>query len=220
MSKEEIHEPRRNALKGGLALGGYAATAGMPFWSELALAQGEELVPFSDMPEGYAAPPKAPGGGYWQNTSLIDSFYTPNDRFYVVQHYGQPEIPESEFELTITGLVDRELRFSLADLKQRDKVEVDAGFECGGNRGAGIFQGLIGNARWGGVRLRELLQEAGLKQNGIEVVFYGADIGVENVRETDVEVAFGRSMHFEDALDADAILAYEMNGEPLPLFHM
>ncbi|HEY5665145.1 MAG TPA: sulfite oxidase [Gammaproteobacteria bacterium] len=219
MSKEEIHEPRRNALKGGLALGGYAATAGMPFWSELALAQGEELVPFSDMPEGYAAPPKAPGGGYWQNTSLIDSFYTPNDRFYVVQHYGQPEIPESEFELTITGLVDRELRFSLADLKQRDKVEVDAGFECGGNRGAGIFQGLIGNARWGGVRLRELLQEAGLKQNGIEVVFYGADIGVENVRETDVEVAFGRSMHFEDALDADAILAYEMNGEPLPLFH-
>lgn len=219
MSKEEIHEPRRNAIKSGLALGGFAATAGMPFWSELALAQGEELVPFSDVPEGFMAPPVTPGAMHFQDTRLIDSFYTPNEDFYIVQHYGQPVIPDDEYGLTITGLVDRPLRFSLEELRQRDKVEIDAGFECGGNRGAGIFQGLIGNARWGGVRLRELLQEAGLKHNGIEVVFYGEDKGIENVRETDVEVAFGRSMHFEDALDSDAILAYEMNGEALPLYH-
>jgi DMSO/TMAO reductase YedYZ molybdopterin-dependent catalytic subunit len=156
---------------------------------------------------------------HFQDTRLIESFYTPNEDFYIVQHYGQPVIAEDDYELTITGLVDRPLSFGLDDLRQREKVEIDAGFECGGNRGAGIFQGLIGNARWGGVRLRELLLEAGLKQSGIEVVFYGEDTGVENVRETDVEVAFGRSMHFEDALDSDAILAYEMNGEPLPLYH-
>ena len=171
------------------------------------------------MPEGYAVPPKVPGGAYWQNTQLIDSFYTPNDQFYVVQHYGQPEIAEDNYRLRITGLVDRELTFALGDLKSREKVEVDAGFECGGNRGAGIFQGLVGNARWGGVRLDELLREAGLKQDGIEVVFYGEDKGTENVRETDVEVAFGRSMDFEDALGSDAIIVYEMNGEPLPIYH-
>ena len=219
MSKEEFQLPRRDALKGGLALSGMAATASMPFWSKLAMAQGEELVPFSDVPEGFQAPPVTPGATHFLDTRQVESFYTPNDDFYIVQHYNQPVIPDDEYELTITGLVDRPLSISLAELKQRDKVEIDAGFECGGNRGAGLFQGLIGNARWGGVSLRELLLEAGLQADGIEVVFYGADKGVENVRDTDVEQSFGRSMHFEDALRDEVILAYEMNGEPLPLYH-
>jgi len=219
MPKEEIHEPRRAALKGGLALGGWAATAGMPFWSKLALAQNEELVPFTDVPDGFQAPPVTPGAVHFLDTRLIDSFYTPNEDFYIVQHYNQPAIPEDSYSLSVTGLVERPLEFSLAELKQRDKVEIDAGFECGGNRADGIFQGLIGNAHWVGVSLREILLEAGLKPDGIEVVFYGADMGVENVRDTDVEVSFGRSMHFEDALRPEVMLAYEMNGEPLPLYH-
>ena len=219
MAKEEIHEPRRNALKGGLALGSMAATVGMPFWSKLALAQDEVLVPFTDVPEGFMAPPVTPGAVHFLDTRLIDSFYTPNEDFYIVQHYNQPVIPDEDYELAVTGLVDRPLRFSLDELKQRDKVEIDAGFECGGNRGPGIYQGLIGNARWGGTSLRDLLLEAGLGPDGIEVVFYGADIGVENVRDTDVEQAFGRSMHFEDALRPEVMIAWEMNGEPLPLYH-
>jgi len=219
MSEEEFQQPRRNALKSGLALSGFAATAGMPFWSKLALAQGEELVPFADVPEGFQAPPVAPGAMHFLDTRLIDSFYTPNEDFYIVQHYNQPAIPDNEYELTVTGLVDRPLTLSLAELTQRNKIEIDAGFECGGNRGAGIFQGLIGNARWGGISLRELLLEAGLQADGVEVVFYGADKGIENVRETDVEQSFGRSMHLEDALGSNTILAYEMNGVPLPLYH-
>lgn len=219
MSKEEIHEPRRAAIKGGLALGGWAATAGMPFWSKLALAQDEVLVPFTDVPEGFQAPPVTPGAVHFLDTRLLDGFYTPNDDFYIVQHYNQPVIADDDYSLSITGLVDRPLSFSLAELKQRDRVEIDAGFECGGNRGPGIFQGLIGNAHWVGCSVRDLLREAGLKPDGIEVVFYGADMGVENVRDTDVEVSFGRSMHFEDALRPEVMLAYEMNGEPLPLYH-
>jgi DMSO/TMAO reductase YedYZ molybdopterin-dependent catalytic subunit len=220
MSKEEqIQLPRRDALKGGLALSGMAATAGMPFWSKLALAQGEELVPFTDVPEGFAAPAVTPGSTHFLDTRLIDSFYTPNDDFYIVHHYNQPVIPDNDFRLRITGLVDRPLSFSLGDLRSRDKVEIDAGFECGGNRPAGIFQGLIGNAKWGGVSLSELLREAGLKDEGIEIVFYGEDKGIENVRDTEVEQSFGRSMHFEDALRPEIMLAYEMNGEPLPLYH-
>lgn len=210
--------PRRDVLKNGLAIGGMLTTAGMPFWSRLALAQDEELVPFTDVPEGFMAPPVAPGAIHFLDSRGIDSFYTPNDDFYIVQHYDQPQISEDQYRLRVTGMVDEPLEFTLADLKDRPKVEIDAGFECGGNN-AGIFHGLIGNARWGGVSVRDILRDAGVQDGGIEVVFYGADRGVENVRDTDVEQAFGRSLHVSDALRPEVMLAYEMNGEPLPLYH-
>jgi DMSO/TMAO reductase YedYZ molybdopterin-dependent catalytic subunit len=213
-----IEEQRRAFLKNSLGATAMAATASMPFWSKLALAQNEELVPFTDMPEGFQAPPVTPGSVHFLDTRTLDTFYTPNDDFYIVQHYNQPVIPDNEYSLRITGLIDKPLTLSLADLKRRPKVEIDAGFECGGNN-PNIFHGLIGNARWGGVSLRRLLQDAGLKESGIEVVFYGADKGNENVRDTDIEQNFGRSMHFEDALRPEVMLAYEMNGVPLPLYH-
>jgi DMSO/TMAO reductase YedYZ molybdopterin-dependent catalytic subunit len=210
---------RRTFIQRGAALASLGVTAGMPFWSQLVLAQGEELVPFSDMPEGFTAPPVTPGGMHFLDTRAIDNFYTPNDDFYIVQHYNQPVIAPDEYRLVVTGMVDNPLQISLDQLKARDKVEIDAGFECGGNNPNGIFNGLIGNARWGGVSLRELLLEAGIQDAGIEVVFYGADKGIENVRDTDTEQSFGRSMHFDDALRPEVMLAYEMNGEPLPLYH-
>lgn len=209
---------RREVLKSGLALGGFAATAGMPFWSKLALAQGEELVQFTDVPDGYAVAPKAPGATHFVDTRHIDSFYTSNDDFYVVQHYGQPEISEDDYRLRITGLVDRPLEFTLAELRSREKFEIDAGFECGGNR-QDFFHGLIGNAKWGGVRLRDLLKDAGVHEAGIEAVFYGADMGAENIRATDVEQAFARSMHIDDAMRSEIMVAFEMNGVPLPGYH-
>lgn len=215
---DEHETGRREVLKSGLALGGVAATAGMPFWSQLAMAQDEELVPFTDMPEDYAMAPKGPDSVHIQDTRYIDSFYSSNDDFYVVQHYGQPKIDADAYKLRLTGLVGKPLELTLADLKRRQKVEIDAGFECGGNV-RNIFHGLIGNAKWGGVRLRDLLNDAGVQDRGIEVVFYGADKGTENVRDTDVEQAFGRSMHIDDAMQSDVMVVYEMNGEPLPLYH-
>ena len=89
---DEKDTGRREVLKTGLAIGGFAATAGMPFWSQLAMAQDEELVPFTDVPDGFSPPPKMPNGIYFQDTRNIDSFYTPNEEFYVVQHYGQPQV--------------------------------------------------------------------------------------------------------------------------------
>ena len=215
---EEHEHSRRTLLKSGVALGGFAATAGMPFWSKLALAQGEELVPFTDVPEGFMAPPVAPGAVHFLDTRYIDSFYTPNDDFYIVQHYNQPDIAGEDYRLQITGMVDNPMELSLADIMARPKVEIDAGFECGGNR-AGIYHGLIGNARWGGISLSDLLTDAGMQGGGIEVVFYGADTGMETIREMEVEQAFGRSLHFTDAMSPEVMLAYEMNGEPLPLYH-
>lgn len=209
---------RRDFLRGGLAAGGLAATAGMPFWSKLALAQDEVLVPFTDVPDGFTAPPVTPGAIHFLDTRYIETFYTPVDDFYIIQHYNQPEIPDDSYRLRITGMVERPIELTLADLKGREKVEIDAGFECGGNS-PNLFQGLIGNARWGGVRLQDLLADAGVQDGGIEVVFYGADKGVEKVRDLDVEQHFGRSMHIDDALRPEVLVAYEMNGEPLNLYH-
>ncbi len=217
MTEPEKKVGRRQVLEGGIGIAGAAATAGMPFWSQLALAQGEELVPFTDMPEDSVAD-TMPNGVHWLDTRTIDSFYTPNDDFYVVHHYNTPELSASSHELRITGLVQRPTTLSMADLRSMPKTEIDAGFECGGNNRL-RFHGLIGNARWGGVSLRTLLSQAGVRAQGIEVVFYGADVGAENIRDIDVEQAFARSMEYTDAMTSDAVLAWEMNGEPLPHMH-
>jgi DMSO/TMAO reductase YedYZ molybdopterin-dependent catalytic subunit len=208
---------RRRSLQAAGLLG-MAAGSGLSFWSQLALGADEELLPFTDMPDGFVAPPVAPGAIHYLDTRGISSFYTPNDDFYIIQHYNQPEIDAAAFRLRITGLVERELSLSMADLRALPKVEIDAGFECGGN-GERLFQGLIGNARWGGASLKAVLEQAGIHPEGIEVVFYGHDKGTESVRDLNVEQAFGRSMHISDALHPDVLLAYEMNGEPLPLYH-
>jgi DMSO/TMAO reductase YedYZ molybdopterin-dependent catalytic subunit len=209
---------RRRMLKSGLALGAWAATAGLPFWSRLALAANEVVVPFTDVPEAFAAPPVAPGAIHYLDTRRIDSFYTSKDDFYIIQHYNQPTIAPDDYKLRITGLVDKPVELTLADLKRRRKVEIDAGFECGGNN-KNLFQGLIGNARWGGVSVHDLLHDAGIQKAGIEVVFYGTDTGKEKIRDTEVEQNFGRSMEAGDAMRPEVMLAYEMNGEPLPLYH-
>ncbi|MGD2132359.1 MAG: sulfite oxidase [Maricaulaceae bacterium] len=208
---------RREVLKNG-ALAGLAATAGATMWSKLALAQSEELVPFTDMPEGYAASPVTPGRSHFLDSRTISDFYTPTDEFYIVQHYNQPEINPADYRLRVTGMVDRPLELTLDDLMSRSKVEIDAGFECGGNSER-LFHGLIGNARWGGVSVPELLAEAGVQDGGDEIVFFGADRGVEDIRGLEVEQSFGRSMHVDDAMRAEVMLAYEMNGAPLNLYH-
>ncbi|MFL2554554.1 MAG: molybdopterin-dependent oxidoreductase [Candidatus Rariloculaceae bacterium] len=214
----DLETQRRKILKGGIAVSAAATVTGLPFWSKLALAQSEELVPFTDMPEGFVAPPVSPGAIHFLDTRYIDSFYTPTDDFYIIQHYNQPVISEQDFSLRVTGMVDNPMNISFADIQNRPKMEIDAGFECGGNRAA-LFHGLIGNASWGGTSLRDLLLEAGIQNNGKEVVFYGADKNSESVRGVEIEQNFARSMYFSDALRPEVMLAYEMNGEPLNLYH-
>ena len=217
MTDEKMN--RRDAIKktvnSGVALG---AVASMPHWILPALAQGEELVPFTDMPEDFSRGPARPGGTHFLDTRMIDDFYTDNEDFYVVQHYGQPELDLDNYRLKVTGMVGQELELSLSDLQDMAQFEIDAGFECGGNRAA-LYHGLIGNARWRGVALRNILGEARILEGGEEVVFFGGDIGVEEIREAEVEQAFARSLPVSDAMRSENMLAMEMNGEPLPQIH-
>jgi DMSO/TMAO reductase YedYZ molybdopterin-dependent catalytic subunit len=215
---QEADQERRGFLKQGMTIGALSLAASQSLWSRFAMAAEEELVPFTDMPPEFLAPPVAPGATHYLDSRTISSFYTPNDDFYIIQHYGQPTEVAANHSLRVTGLVNKELTLDMAAIRARPKVEIDAGFECGGNSPR-LFQGLIGNAKWGGTPLKPLLEEAGIKTDGIEVVFYGIDKGEETIRDVKVEQSFGRSMHITDALNAGAILAYEMNGEALPLYH-
>ena len=209
---------RRELLRQGAALGALGLAGAGNWWSQSALAADETLVPFSDMPDPYIAPPVTPGATHYLDRRGIDARYTNNNDFYIVQHYNQPTVDASGYKLRVTGLVNKPLELDLATIKRRPKVELEAGFECGGNSPR-LFQGLIGNARWVGTPLKGLLDEAGVKPDGIEVVCYGHDKGEETIREVKVEQNFGRSLHISDAMNPDVLLVWEMNGEPLPFYH-
>tara|TARA_A100001011_G_scaffold396081_1_gene492994 strand:+ start:302 stop:1453 length:1152 start_codon:yes stop_codon:yes gene_type:complete len=206
---------RRKVLKGGMMAAGAAAA---PSFILPALAQGERLVPFTDVPESFQIPPQQPNSTYWQDTREISEFVTDNEDFYLVQHYGQPEVDNDAWRLRVTGMVDNELEFSLSDLMNGNTVEQQVGFECGGNSQR-LFHGLIGNANWRGVSLRDILQRAGIQDGAKEVVFFGTDVATEEIRGREVDKAFARGLSIPDAMREENMLAFEMNGEPLPHYH-
>ena len=213
MSLED--KTRRNVLK-GTALAAGAASAPSVFLP--ALAQGERLIPFTDVPDSFQVRPVQPDTTHWQDTRKISDFVTDNDDFYLVQHYGQPEINSDTWRLKITGMVENELEFSLDELMNLATTQRQIGFECGGNSQR-LFHGLIGNANWRGVSLRDLLQQAGVEKEAKEVVFFGADLAIEEIRGREVEKSFARSLSVQDAMREENMLAFEMNGEPLPHYH-
>lgn len=208
---------RRTLLKGALGSSLLAAVSA-PGFILPALAQGERRIPFTDVPDTFNVRPVRPNSTHYLDTREIDTFFTDNQDFYLVQHYGQPEIDNDSWRLRITGMVDNEIELSLADLMNRPEVEQVVGFECGGN-GQRMFHGLIGNATWRGTALQSLLQEAGIQPGAKEVVFFGGDTGVEEIRGREVEKSFARSLSIPDAMRPENMLAWTMNGEPLPHYH-
>jgi DMSO/TMAO reductase YedYZ molybdopterin-dependent catalytic subunit len=184
------------------------------------LAQGETLVPFTDIPANFNS---ALSGGNNPSRRLdirkIDGMFTPKDQFFTTQHLGHPQIDVASYHLKITGLVDRPKTLTIDQLKAMGGTELIAGFECSGNS-RGSVQGLASNGRFTGVPLRKVLNDAGVKSNGYEVIFFGADhtgpIDVDwRNQKFNVDQQFGRSLTREQALAPEPFLAYAMNGEPL-----
>jgi sulfoxide reductase catalytic subunit YedY len=153
---------------------------------------------------------------------VFTSVLTPNDQFFVRWH--MPDIPTyidpDTFTISVNGLVEKELKISLNDLKTKfEQVEVTAVLQCGGNSRsafhpvAGGIQwgsGAMGCAVWKGVRLRDLLDKAGLKKGAEWIGFNGSEKAAYYETPN-----FIRELHLEE-LDDHVILAYEMNGEDLP----
>ena len=204
---------RRDLLRSGFAVAGLAAL-GLPDWVLPVLAQGEVVVPFTDLPETFPPPTV---DRRQLDIRTIDGPLTARDHFFTTQHYGHPKVDPGTFRLQVSGLVERPRALSLDDLRKMRSVELVAGFECSGNRRP--LQGLSSNGRWTGVPLRTVLEQAGVKPAAREVVFFGADRGKEEVewrtQKFEVEQQFGRSLPRDRALSPEPLLAYAMNGEPL-----
>jgi len=207
---------RREILRGGLATAGLGIL-GIPEWALPALAQGETLVPFTDLPANINLTPSADRRII--DVQKIDGPFTPRDQFFTTQHYGHPVVDPATFRLKVSGLVNKPLSLSLDELRSMKSTELIFGFECSGNRRP--LQGLCGNGRWSGVPLRTVLDQAGVKSEARELVFFGADRGDEDVefrgQTYKVSQQYGRSLSREKALSPEPLLAYAMNGEPLTL---
>ena len=205
---------RRDILKRSLAMAGLGGL-GIPQWAVPALAQGETLMKFTDLPDEI----KLIRGPDRRIIDVrhIDGPITPTDQFFTTQHHGHPEIDATAYRLRISGLVDKPLALSLADLRAMPSRELIFGFECSGNRGP--LNGLSSNGRWKGVPLRAVLDRAGVKAEGREFVFFGADRGEEEVQfrggTYKVDQQYGRSLPRDIALSDEPLLAYDLNGEPL-----
>jgi DMSO/TMAO reductase YedYZ molybdopterin-dependent catalytic subunit len=168
------------------------------------------LIPFLDVQ------PVTKKATKWQD---LTSWITKNENLYLVSHYGIPTVDVEKHTLEISGLVRNPKKLTMDEIKKRKRKTVTATLECGGNGASPAFMGAIGNVRWTGTPLVDLLEECGPLKRAIEVVFFGADEKVEKIRDNDYPQNFARSLHINDARRDDILLCYEMNGEPLEKDH-
>ena len=165
---------RRDVIAGASA----AFTAVAVFQSRFARAfpsrPDETVIPWLDQPTESPDPVGIQTQLVWED---LDSWITPNEEFFSISHFNRPTIDEKTWSLEIGGLVTKPLKLTLADIKARPRQEVVFTIECSGNHGFPFFVGGIGNARWAGTPLAPILEEAGVLDSGIEVVFWGTDEG-------------------------------------------
>ncbi len=160
--------------------------------------------------------------------SSLNGFITPNESFYVRCHFPIPEISATDWRLRIEGHVEAPFELSYDDVRAMASRTIAATLECAGNnriflepKAKGVQWGLgaVGNASWTGVPLAALLARAQPKTGALEVILDGADEGeVDKTPTPSGKISFCRSLPLSKALE-DVLLAYEMNGEPLPSTH-
>lgn len=198
---------RRDVLKGASAAVAFLlAEMALPDFVFPDEKNGEELVPFLDMP------PAKPGSLDWET---LDSWITPQDQVFDVSHYGVPEFDEKNFKLELAGLFEKPRTFTMQELQALPKEDRLMTLECSGNGASKGFMSAIHNSKWTGTPLAALLKECGLKPEAKEIVFFGVDHKEETIRKVTVDVPFARSLSIEDATSALPILAWQRNDQPL-----
>lgn len=149
---------------------------------------------------------------------------TPSGLHYLLTRFEIPDIEEMTWRLEVGGLVERPLSLSLNELRRMPRVTEPVTMECAGNGRAFVHPRPVGQpwihdavstARWTGVRLRTVLEEAGVRSETVDVVFWGADHGIER----GYEHTYARSLRPAAAARDEVMLAYEMNGVPLEPQH-
>jgi DMSO/TMAO reductase YedYZ molybdopterin-dependent catalytic subunit len=154
---------------------------------------------------------------------LLDSFITPTEHFYVRSHMGVPaSVDAATWTLKVDGEVGSPLTLSVDELKKLPAVTVTTTLECAGN-GRAFFEpavagiqwekGAVGTARFTGARLSDVLKKAGVKTTGLNVEMHAGD------RPPGTMPAFVRQVPMAKAMHPDTIIAWDMNGQPIPLVH-
>ncbi len=172
----------------------------------------DALVRLSARPPDYETP-----------VGLLNDFITPVEHFYVRCHLPVPPASAADgWSLRVEGDVGTPLTSSLADLRALPRMTTTMTLECAGN-GRAFFappvagiqwkKGAVGTARWTGARLGDVLTRAGVKDSARFVHMSGAD------RPLGTMPAFVRQIPMAKAMDADTVIAYEMNGQPIPPVH-
>jgi sulfane dehydrogenase subunit SoxC len=145
---------------------------------------------------------------------------TPPGLHYLLVHYDIPLVDPASWRLEVGGRVERPLSLSLEELERRPSARAAVTLECAGNGRALLaprpmsqpwLLEAVGTAEWGGTPLRPLLEEAGVLDGALEVVFTGLDRGVEG----GIEQHYERSLSVAEALRDEVLLVHEMNGRPL-----
>jgi DMSO/TMAO reductase YedYZ molybdopterin-dependent catalytic subunit len=219
---------RRHFIKkagGGLAaLGSWLLSNRSLLAADLAATDTQATATMDTLPGKHALIKKSfRPPNYETPADVFDAPFTPNSAFFVRYHLSMiPEVRAEDWRLHIGGdAVRTPLTLTLEQLRRDFKaVEIAALCLCSGNRRA-LFQphvpgiqwgsGAMGNARWRGVRLRDVLAEAGIEKSALEVSLDGADSGVLKITPD-----FIKSLPVAKALDENTLIAFEMNGEPLP----
>jgi DMSO/TMAO reductase YedYZ molybdopterin-dependent catalytic subunit len=208
-----LHRPARAAERAPLAAD---LPAGVRESAVLEALPGKTaLIKLSYRPPNYETP-----------MSYFDQLYTPNEAFFVRYHLADiPEVDAASWRLRIGGeAAATPFELTLDQLKREfEPIELPAVCMCSGNR-RGLFQphvpgvqwgyGAMGNARWRGARLKDVLARAGLRKETLEVVLDGADGPV-----LDKTPDFIKSIPIWKALDENTLVAYEMNGQALPQYN-
>jgi len=189
--------------------------AGVASYVQMGRLPGKRpLIQLADRPPNYETP-----------IEYLRTPITPNDAFFVRYHLSDiPEVKAETYRIAVGGEgANGTIELTLDDLKKMPAVEVVAVNQCSGNR-RGLSQphvagvewgyGAMGCARWRGARLKDILDRVGLKKEAIEIAFNGADGPA-----VDKTPDFIKSIPVWKATDENTIVAYEMNGEPLPHFN-
>jgi DMSO/TMAO reductase YedYZ molybdopterin-dependent catalytic subunit len=149
---------------------------------------------------------------------------TPTGAHYLLTHFDVPHVPDAAWTLQIGGLVERPLRLALDEIKRCPERTLRVTMECAGNGRAAMQtrrQGqpwhheAVGTAEWTGTPLAAVLERAGIAAGARDIVFHGADRGFDG----GVEHNYARSLTPQQALAGDVLLAWTMNGTPLPPQH-
>jgi DMSO/TMAO reductase YedYZ molybdopterin-dependent catalytic subunit len=161
--------------------------------------------------------------------STLSAFTTPNEQFYVRNHFAAPALDVKKWKLKVEGAVETPLELGYEDLLKLKSTTLTATLECAGNgrvfltpkaSGVNWELGAVSNAAWTGVPLASVLEKAGVQPGAVEVVLEGADSGeVKTDPKSPGIIHFARGLPLAKARRPEVLLAHQMNGKELPPSH-